>query len=66
LVRRLPAYIFFDPVESGDPIQQVARQRCRACCAVLEYLAPEMHPAGDFLDAGAPVELGALISVEDG
>jgi hypothetical protein len=55
--KRLPAYLFLDPVESGDPIQQVARQRRLACCVVLEYLAAKMRPTGDFLDAVAPVEL---------
>jgi len=57
LVRRLPAYLFLDPVESGDPVQQVACQRRWAGGVVLEYLAPEMRPAGDFVDAVAPVEL---------
>lgn len=55
-IGRLTAH-FFDPVKTGDAIEQVGGERGRACLVVLEDLAPEMGPAGDLLDAVAVVEL---------
>ncbi|EZP69661.1 hypothetical protein BV96_04064 [Sphingomonas paucimobilis] len=56
-VGRPTAYLFLDPVKPGDPFQQIRGQRRRAGLVVLEYLAPEMRPAGDFPDPTARIEL---------
>jgi len=57
LVGRLPAYLLFNPVKRGDPIEQADHQRHWAGRVVLEYLAPEMCPTSHLVNTVALVEL---------
>ena len=62
-----PPYLLLDPVKSGDPLQQIRGQRGWLAHVVLEYLAPEMRPAGDFADTASGIELlisGIAIGLE--
>ena len=52
-----PAHFGFDGIECGDPFEDVGSERGWPRLVDIEYLAPEMGPAGDFGDATALVEL---------
>ena len=55
--RRSPAHFGFDGIEGGDPFKDVGGKCGWPRLVDIEYLAPEMGPAGDFGDATALVEL---------
>lgn len=66
-IGRPAAYLFLDMVKPGDALQQILGQRRRAGLVVLEYLAPEMCPTGDFPDPACGIELveaGVAIGLE--
>lgn len=49
---RLPADFLLDLVEAGDPAEQIGGERRRSGGVAIEYLAPEVRPAGDLGDRG--------------
>lgn len=53
----MAANLCFDLIELTDTFQQISGERRRLGRMNVEYLAPEMCPAGDFGDAVGVVEL---------
>ena len=56
-IGRLPTHIGFDGIKGADAFEEIGGERSWLGLMDVEYLAPEVCPAGNLGDAAALVEL---------